>query len=375
MKHAGAVVWALLALSGCKRERAVPAVTSEITANTQVVAQEVAPVVHDAGAPWDASQSPPTAQVVEPSPTPPSRPVATTGYRTSGGIEFAELNESALQSMPASQRNAAPAHTFAAVSERSGRAPTMGSVLAALRTQVASSASFVAQGGFSALGEGRYVAVVMQTDPAYPRSPRLAVVTVSENAAAPQIEGLAYVPTENVWQARDSNGCTLTVNGRQVRDLDQDGEKELSLAITFCSQPTCPTGFVTYGYLAVFDLTPTPRLVAMVERSVVPQAPETLTSRGRTTRWRDVNGDGHADLIVSGEDCEPQVGEDPESLVSRGCTRAREAEGGDVGGPWCCLSRTETVLYDPATDAWREGRRSATQVTEIPCEGGSEESD
>ncbi|MDP3273609.1 MAG: hypothetical protein Q8Q09_00335 [Deltaproteobacteria bacterium] len=356
MKHAGAVL-ALLALIGCKSTPTTLPPAHEMPADVLVV-RDVHVHTRDAALRADVSRDASRD----------AHAPASWTYATSGGIELANLSESALQSISESERNAAPAHTFAAVSERSGRAPTMASVLAALRAQVASSARFVAQGGLSALGEGRYVAVIEQTDPAYPRSPRLAVVTVSENASAAQIEGLAYVPTEGVWQAHGDDGCALTLEGRQVRDLDQDGELEISLAVRFCSQSSCPIGFTTYGYLAVFDLVPVPRLVAMVERSLTPTLANAWATRRRRTQWRDVNGDGHADLIVSGEDCQPTAEADAAVLLSRGCTRVREAQEGEPFGPWCCLARTETVLYDPATDAWREGSRTATQASEISCE-------
>ncbi len=256
--------------------------------------------------------------------------------------------------------------TLAPVTARSGRAPTMRAVAETLRRQLSSSAVFAAQGAFNALGGGRFVAVVQRTDRGNERSPTLLVLVASELDGAAQIEGFAEVPTLGVWQGAGTSGCDLTVMGRELRDLDNDGEPELSLAIEYCSQPVCPTGVTQFRYLVVYDLDPAPRVAVMVERAVLPQS-EVLLKRQRTTRWRDVDRDGHPDLLIEGTDCEllPDWRSIPEdaSAASRGCVSLVEGV--------CCVQASETVLYDPREDLWHPGGDGAELASPAPC-GGAE---
>lgn len=299
---------------------------------------------------------------------------AVSAYRSEGGVEFYSFAESAFVSVGAGSREAPrSAPRFDAPAPRSGRAPAMAAVLAAVRATVASGATFAPQGRFNALGDGRFVLVLQRTDRGFPRSPSLDVVVASESAEGgrAQIEGMAEVPTTDVFQGDVGNGCDLSVEGRELRDIDGDGELELAMSVRYCSQPVCPTGFSEFEYLAVYDLTPAPRLVAFVERKVLGQS-DIRGLRARRTRWRDVNNDGHADLIAEGEDCgwvgsEAIEGRAPAEL---GCARFHTVEFEGSPPSLCCVRRSETVLYDPATDQWRAGGDGACPAEELPCSHG-----
>ena len=69
------------------------------------------------------------------------------------------------------------------------------------------------QGGFNALGDGRFVSVVQQTRRREARSPALLIVVSSESAGAAQIEGTVELPTTNVWNDSRGTECVLSVDG------------------------------------------------------------------------------------------------------------------------------------------------------------------
>ncbi len=293
-------------------------------------------------------------------------------YRTDGGVEFMYSSSAFVRAARSSAGAGRAMPRFDAPAARSGRAPSMSALLAAARAQIASAASFTTQGAFNALGDGRFVAVLQRTDRGAPRSPTLEVVVASELEGRAQIEGVAEVPTSGVWTGAEGNGCDLSVEGREVRDLDNDGELEIALAVNYCTQPACPTGYVTFSYLAVYDLTPAPRLALMVERRILPQA-EMYGTRERRTRWRDVNGDGHPDLVAIGEDCAFVDSTMPAdaSASQLGCDHfgaGLMTEQDELS--LCCLRRTENVLYDPAQDAWLAGGDGALLAEPSPCSHG-----
>lgn len=340
--------------------------------------EERSATVADAASPIDAasadsaSRSDVVAAATDASTRDASAPSAVyTPYATSGGVEFM-FSRAVFEEGPTSP-GANAARTFETPSSRSGRAPAPRAVFAALQRTLWSQATYAMQGAFNALGDGRFVSVVQRADRGNRKSPVLLVVIASENAGEAQLEGVAEVPTYGVWHESSGNGCLLSVNGRELRDLDNDGELELSLAIRFCSQPTCPMGFNEYEYLAVVDLSPSPSVSVMVQRSMVPQS----MSQGRRTlrsRWRDTNADGHADLVIEGEDCawispsEPQA---QRSAAQLGCDTlgSPPAREDDMysDGRWCCVRRSEVALYNAQSDAWHPARPGATQSEPSPC--------
>jgi hypothetical protein len=270
------------------------------------------------------------------------------------------------------------ATAFAAPSSRSGRAPSQRALLEAMRAQLSSTATFALEGGFNAVGDGRFVIVVRRTDRATGALVVL-VVVASELDGRAQLEGAAEVPTD--FAAESASTCRLTVRGREMRDLDLDGEPELALAISYCGPQSCPFGHTIVEALVVFDLTPGLSIVALVERELRSPGPERGLRRLRT-RWRDVDRDGHPDLVVDGEDCgfiQSVAGEeeDTRTAAELGCSRrvAPFANTDETFGDspvWCCVTRHEVALYNPRTDAWRPARPGARLNTTAPCAEGGE---
>ncbi len=266
--------------------------------------------------------------------------------------------------------------TFAAPATRSGHAPPMRGVLEALRTTLATNATFALDGGFNALGDGRFVAVVRRTDRANPVSPVILVVVASELDGRAQLEAIAEVPTKLVAESQTT--CMLTVRGRELRDFDNDGELELALSVSYCGPVSCPFGHRTFESLVVFDLSPIPSIAVMVQRHYSGDAAD-VGRRALRTRWTDVNNDGHGDIVVVGEDCgfiapDPNDNSDEgdtRTAAQLGCARRVAARGPDNAfedSPiWCCIDRREVALYNAAIDAWRPANAGATVYTPVPC--------
>jgi hypothetical protein len=364
-----ALIFALL--SACKREPAVSLVTAPPTEERTARAASLDASSLAADASSDSGRRAATDGAVT------DGSFASTvyvPYRTRGGVEFYYSREVFEEGPTSPGANAS--RSFAVPAARSGRAPAARALFAAMSTALSSGATYAMQGAFNALGEGRFVSVVQRTDRGNRRSPVLMVVISSENAGAAQLEGVAEIPTDGVWNESGSNGCPLSIEGRELRDLDGDGELELALVIQFCSQPSCPMGYSEFEYFSVVDLSPSPTVVAMVQRRYRPQS----TSVGRRTlrtRWRDTNGDGHNDLSVEGEDCAWIAPNEPlaqRSAAQLGCDTlgAPPGELGDMesDGLWCCVRRNDVAVYDPQRDAWHPARAGATQAEPAPCGPG-----
>jgi hypothetical protein len=263
---------------------------------------------------------------------------------------------------------------------RSGRAPSLGAAVAMLRARRSSAARFVPEGGFNALGDGRFALVVQRFDPGAPRSPAFEVHVFSESEGAAQLEGSAQVPTTYLYLGENgATGCAPAILAREVRDFDDDDEPELSLIIRYCLRASCSAGYVAMEYHAIYDVTPGPSLAALVERRWRGQD-NMHSARTRVVSWRDVNGDGHPDLVARGRDCEPDIdrifamgrGEhddeqtDLEAMINP-CPRPERGCPDNPTGLRICVARDEVALYDPATDAWRAGTDGAEPLIEPPC--------
>lgn len=265
---------------------------------------------------------------------------------------------------------------------RSGRAPSLGAAVAMLRARRSSAARFVPEGGFNALGDGRFALVVQRFDPGAPRSPAFEVHVFSESEGAAQLEGSAQVPTTFLYLgANGESGCAPAILAREVRDFDDDQEPELSLIIRYCLRASCASGYVAMEYHAVYDVTPGPSLAALVERRWRGQD-NMHSARTRVVSWRDVNGDGHPDLVARGRDCEPDIDrifsyargehDNDESAPSdeamiNPCPRPERGCPDNPTGMRNCVARDEVALYDPSTDAWRPGTDGAEPLIEPPC--------
>lgn len=257
---------------------------------------------------------------------------------------------------------------------RSGRAPAIDAALSALSEQRSSTARFSAEGAFSPLGGGRFALVVSRYEAAHTRSPAFEVHVFSERDGAAQIEGSAQIPTSFLYVGQSGqNGCAPAVLSREVRDLDNDREPELSLTLRYCLRAACTGGYAAMEFQAVYDLSPGPRLVLLVERRARGQRLFHET-RTRAVSFRDVNHDGHPDAIVTGRDCaiDPQRYREivrAQPNAERDCATPELACADNASGLRTCVARSETALYDPAIDAWRLGTDGAEPLIETPCLG------
>ncbi len=265
-------------------------------------------------------------------------------------------------------------------SARSGRAPTLAAATATLRAQRASAARFMPEGAFNALGDGRFVLITRRSDRGFRHSPAFELHVFSENAGVAQLEGSAQVPTANLFVGQSgANGCPPAILAREVRDVDADGEPELLFVLRYCLMASCVNGYVAFEYLLVYDLTPGPRLSLMVERRKRGQGHE-HDARSRTVQWRDVNGDGHPDVIARGRDCVSSYdriqsylrgeGASPIDDVAMGACDAPERTCAENGfGLRDCVEHSETALWDPVTDAWHPGTDGAERLPDSDCSG------
>lgn len=356
------VVRALLAsalVSACKR---APSQDSERSATparalsaVDAGSNDVAPTQQDPRS--DGSAEPLTADAsTDPEPTdsePTDAPSSSADYRTPGGAEFWFDRDLFARGPRRSSRRASPSPQ--AITARSGRAPSPRAFSGALATALRERATYTLQGGFNAIGDGRFVSVALQSLRDSPSEPWLIVASSSESDGAAQIEGTATIPSGG---ARNSLGmeCSLSVRGRELRDFDHDGEPELALSVSYCTEPEPGTGHTTFELLAVVDLLPTPTIAAVVEREQRPMAIE-FGRRAMRTRWRDTNADGSLDLVVEGEDCawvRAERGADGPipSAALAGCDRVEDNREAFPGGVLCCMRRTETAAHDAERDQW-----------------------
>jgi hypothetical protein len=117
----------------------------------------------------------------------------------------------------------------------------------------------------------------------------------------------------------------------------------------------------------------------MVERRKRGQSHEHDT-RSRAVTWRDVNGDGHPDVVARGRDCLANIDRVFSYLRGEGDAALGEVAMGDCEAPelTCaensyrlrdCSEQSETALWDPATDAWRAGTDGAERLPDRDCSG------
>lgn len=352
-------------LFACKREPAA-VVTASTEARSTIVALDAGrEAAEDAGATADGDSS---ASVALGDASSAGSARSSGVYRTRGGVLFSFERE-VFEGGPTGASERRP--TLAAPASRSGQPPAARALFAALSRALSSRATYAMQGDFNAIGDGRFVSVVQQTQRGRARTPSLVVVVSSESAGAAQVEGFAELPTQEVWNDPNGMGCVLTVDGRELRDFDNDGELELSLALSYCSAPVCGIGSTSFAYLVVVDLLPRPTIAAMVQRENRPNA-ITFGRRQLRTRWSDTNGDGRLDIVVDGEDCVwVDGGHTRGRTAALGCDRfEQDLESARSG--LCCERRHEVAAYNERWDAWRPASAGASGGEPIPCEDRAE---
>lgn len=137
------------------------------------------------------------------------------------------------------------------------------------------------------------------------------------------------VPTPEVQAGNpEAFGRDSTV----VADLDADGEQELLLAAHYEGPGTRRAARFLHEAIWVVDVAPELRIVLALERRRYGDG-EHDPFVGRWHRFRDVNGDGHPDVVLEVLECRrnPDWVRDPE--------------------PFCRRSRRE-ILWNAATDDW-----------------------
>lgn len=151
-------------------------------------------------------------------------------------------------------------------------------------------------------GEGRYFNLAVRAaGPDGPGAQLLAcVVRVEPRPSSPTC---VRVPTPGIDP--EVSPPLLSTVGVEVADFDDDGEPEARFEVSYSGPlPRGMGGGETNEYTRfyVFDATPAPHLAASVLLA------STRHESGRTTmqsdvELTDVNGDGHLDIVVTGEIC------------------------------------------------------------------------
>jgi len=227
----------------------------------------------------------------------------------------------AATAAPATATAVPPATASAVVWTRSGKAPTVTSILAALRESGVSGAR--ALGRPQTVGDGRVVGVASHGPE---EGPSLIAYVASDGGGQAQIEGRADLPTAK--PILTSLMGPPVVAAQEIGDLDADGEPEAMFFVQYHDEPQPAVGDVARGHYFVVDLDPGPRVAASFESQAHPQA-DVLLERRATVRREDLDGDGHPDLRVRGREC------------------MSATEGAED-----CTPVDERWIWDAPTDAW-----------------------
>lgn len=354
----------ILFASSCRRSDTAPTIVPERRSLDAAIAQDASSAIdarssHDAHSPLDAS------------PFDGDGPVSVTPFA---------LRESAFVVSALYDRPLRAPVTPVIPASRSGRAPTLGAAVAALRAERASEARFVPEGAFSAIGDGRFALVTRRVDRGLRFTPSFELHVFSESDGRAQLEGSAQAPTALLFAGQSgSTGCAPAILARELRDIDQDQEPELLLVLRYCSMASCVSGYRAFEYTLVYDLAPGPRLALMLERRIRGQAHEHDT-RSRTLVFRDVNNDGHPDAIARGRDCLTNVDRWMRYVNGNGDAPLEDVSLTDCETPELrcadnafalrdCSERSETLLYDPSSDAWRLATDGADPLPDRDCSG------
>ncbi len=123
----------------------------------------------------------------------------------------------------------------------------------------------------------------------------------------------------------------------RAEDVDDDGEQELLVVLESQTEVQCGTGYCSARATAVLDLfEPSLPLLALSRTQLTCQAEVTETLRGTTT-FRDVDGDGHRDLVVRTQSCAPAEFDD---------------DAAEFRDPVCAPASTVVHRWDAATDRY-----------------------
>lgn len=209
-----------------------------------------------------------------------------------------------------------------------GAAPSVGAVAAALRGPGTPEVESLDPP--RPLGGGRFMAVAAVAR-SLSSQPRVILAVVSDSAGSARVHGSVVLPTPRIAAELYS----IEVQDRGVSDYDGDGAIEAMVQLVYYDPAEPAVGATAhYRYYVVDFSGPSPRVAANVEFATDPQA-EVLPHREGTVSLSDLNGDGHADIVVRGQNCDEGPG-NPERICRPFITR---------------------YLWDRASDGWAGPRR------------------
>lgn len=191
---------------------------------------------------------------------------------------------------------------------RSGNAPTFSMIRSALGSK--KSAPVKILGKPMPLGDGRFLCVTLV--PKDTEEAKVSALVVSENQGKAQIESRVELPAGKSEYEQDPDdpdaalifyvisGTNPKVPARKAVDLDQDGEIEAWLLLHYDSGPERMVGSQMRKMYYIIDVDPSAAVAFMTETSITPDgdvAAEGLTAK---VKYKDLNKDGHDDIIVKG---------------------------------------------------------------------------
>lgn len=223
---------------------------------------------------------------------------------------------------------------------RTGAPPALGALRVAFLRGLGAGGEVLRLERLHPLGDGRFVTIVKTFAPG-DEDGHLAyhAALVSTGPAGAQVEATLRLPTTELGDNRDCSD--EAVHDLSVRDVDRDGEPEVALMLAYCTPARRALGEVQYRDLMVLDLDPTLRVAAALHLT---EAYPSCAARSTwvTHRWRDVDADGHPDLLLSGEICD-------------------DGADGGTGDPHCtsglgeyrhCDATRAELRWSAATDGW-----------------------
>jgi hypothetical protein len=143
---------------------------------------------------------------------------------------------------------------------------------------------------------------------------------VSEHEGAGQIEATVRLPIEML----SSSEKAPELDSLTVQDVDADGEVEIEVHLSFMTHPADPSGATERTQMFVLDIEPLARVAFTMLTSVKPvSGAGAVTS---ATKFEDVDGEGHPDIVVAGKQCIATA----------------------------CEPMEVTFFYNPASDSWAE---------------------
>lgn len=232
------------------------------------------------------------------------------------------------------EKPAKPAEPAEVAQERGGEAPTFSMIRAKLG--IAKQEKVRVLGKPLPLGDGRFVCTICrQPGEGLGEHARLIVLVVSRVADGARIESRVELQAGRSHFAGDEDDDAdfgflagedePAVLARDVGDLDGDGEVEAWLVVKY-SEIERAVGEVQRKHTFVIDVDPAASVAFSRITSLWGLESECDIDQTLRLRYRDVDGDGHPDIVLKGK-------------LEKECGEVVEIE--------------ETHLWDEASDTWR----------------------